>query len=125
MHGSPRSKFDNRELWQKYDYKSLGIIGEPYLDIDWNQVYYLTDTGRRWDGGSVSVRDKVDSQNANLADINFHSTMDIINSLDKNRFPDRVMFTMPPQRWTNNIVLWTKELIWQNVKNQIKKYFIQ
>ena len=125
MHGSPKSKFDNRDLWQKYDYKSLGIIGDPYIDIDWNQVYYLTDTGRRWDGGSVSVRDKVDSQNAKLADMNFHSTIDIINSLDKNKFPDRVMFTMHPQRWTNNMVLWTRELIWQNVKNQIKKYLIQ
>ena len=125
MHGSPRSKFDNRDLWQKYDYKSLGIIGDPYIDVDWNQVYYLTDTGRRWDGESVSVRDKVDSQNPKHTDMNFHSTVDIINSLDKNKFPDRVMFTMHPQRWTNNMVLWTKELIWQNVKNQIKKYRIQ
>lgn len=58
MHGSPLSPFDNRMIWEKYDYRVLGIIGEPYFDIDFSKVLYLTDTGRRWDGESVSVRDK-------------------------------------------------------------------
>ena len=59
MHGSPLSRVSNLDLWKRYDYRELGIIGEPYLDIDFDDVFYLTDTGRRWDGGSVSVRDKV------------------------------------------------------------------
>ena len=58
MHGSPLSRYDNRKLWEKYDYREFGIIGEPYFDIDFNKVLYLTDTGRRWDGEAVSVRDK-------------------------------------------------------------------
>ena len=33
MHGSPLSKFDNRKLWERYDYRDFGIIGEPYFDI--------------------------------------------------------------------------------------------
>jgi len=59
MHGSPLSRISNLDLWKRYDYKGLGIIAEPYLDIDYNQVFYITDTGRRWDGDRVSVRDKV------------------------------------------------------------------
>ncbi len=59
MHGSPLSKYDNRLIWHKYDYRKLGIIGEPYFDLDFDEVFYLTDTGRRWDGGGVSVRDKI------------------------------------------------------------------
>ena len=59
MHGSPLSRYDNRLLWEKYDYRDFDIIGEPYFDIDFSEVFYLTDTGRRWDGDSVSVRDKV------------------------------------------------------------------
>ena len=39
MHGSPLSKFDNRMLWQKYNYRDYGIIGEPYLDVDFNEVF--------------------------------------------------------------------------------------
>jgi hypothetical protein len=59
MHGSPRSPFDNKAVWKKYDYRDFGITGEPYFDIDFNEVFYLTDTGRMWDGEKVSVRDKV------------------------------------------------------------------
>ncbi len=59
MHGSPLSKHDNRDLWKNFDYHELGIIAEPYFDVDFGEVLYLTDTGRRWDGDRVSIRDKV------------------------------------------------------------------
>jgi hypothetical protein len=59
MHGSPLSRHDNRELWKSHDYRDFGIIGEPYFDMDFRKVLYLTDTGRRWDGDRVSIRDKV------------------------------------------------------------------
>ena len=59
MHGSPLSRWDNRLLWKYYDYRDFGIEGEPYFDIDFEKVLYLTDTGRRWDGGAVAIRDKV------------------------------------------------------------------
>lgn len=61
MHGSPLSRFDNREIWKKNDYRELGIIGEASMDIDFSKVAYYTDTGRRWDGADVSIRDKVHS----------------------------------------------------------------
>jgi hypothetical protein len=59
MHGSPLSRWDSRLLWSRYDYREFGIIGEPYFDVDFDEVLYLTDTGRRWDGERFSVRDKV------------------------------------------------------------------
>ena len=46
-------------MWKKYDYRELGIIAEPYFDLDFSKVLYLTDTGRRWDGEGVSIRDKI------------------------------------------------------------------
>ena len=125
MHGSPRSKFDNKSLWKKYDYKFLGIIGEPYFDINFDKVFYLTDTGRRWDGWKMSMRDKI-SQQGNWINqgLVFHATTDIINAVDEGKFPSKVMITTHPQRWTNNRILWFKELIWQNVKNIIKKILL-
>jgi len=62
MHGSPMSRWDSRLLWKYYDYHDFGIIGEPYFDIDFDEVLYLTDTGRRWDGENVTVRDKARSR---------------------------------------------------------------
>jgi hypothetical protein len=125
MHGSPRSEFDNKALWEKYDYRSLDIIGEPYYDINFDDVFYLTDTGHRWDGWEVSIRDKVPQQEQwNKEGLIFHSTNDIIKVIKENKLPNKIMFTMHPQRWTNNPILWTKELLMQYVKNQVKKYLI-
>ena len=125
MHGSPRSKFDNKELWEKYDYRSLGIIGEPYYDVDFDKVFYLTDTGRRWDGWKTSVRDKV-SQQKNWVNqgLVFHSTDDIITALNNSQLPNKIMFTMHPQRWSEGGIPWFKELLLQTIKNEIKKMLI-
>ena len=123
MHGSPRSKFDNKELWKKFDFRSLDLIGEPYYDIDFDKVFYLTDTGRRWDGWKTSVRDKVPQQNQWIQqNLVFCSTNDIINSSSKDELPDKIMFTFHPQRWHDNYFYWSRELIFQNFKNLVKSY---
>lgn len=117
MHGSPLSKHDSRDLWKNYKYADFDILGEPYFDIDFKKVYYLTDTGRKWDGDKVSVRDKVDSG----FDLKFHSTDDIIKAARANQLPNQIMFTFHPQRWNNDVISWTKELVTQSIKNVVKK----
>lgn len=113
MHGSPLSKWDNKCLWQKYDYRDLGIIGEPYFDIDFNKVLYLTDTGRRWNGSSSNIRDKVESQ----YQYNLESTNDIITAIHNELLPTHIMLNVHPQRWDDNAIPWIKELLFQNSKN--------
>jgi len=158
MDGCPWSKYDNKDLWKTYNYRDFGIIGEPYFDIDFNKVFYLTDTGRMWDGARYSVRDKVlvdsgqfsvdssemvvpiaigssgeivDGSGKNkLSTTNyqlsttFHSTNDIIESIEFGNFPSQVMITTHPQRWTDNKMEWIQELILQRVKNVVKKFLI-
>ena len=156
MHGSPLSRWDNRLLWKYYDYRDFGIVGEPYFDIDFEKVLYLTDTGRRWDG--VAVRDKVtgreglrneetkrrrdgaqgtelrargwkglrDRETEGRRDrYRFHSTFDIIAAAKENRLPDHIMLTIHPQRWDDRAVPWIRELVWQNVKNIIKRALVE
>ncbi len=119
MHGSPMSKHDSKDLWKDYNYRDFNIIGEPYFDVDFNNVFYLTDTGRKWDGDKVSVRDRVDSS----FDLSFHTTQNIIDALAKDKLPNKIMFTFHPQRWNDNLLRWSKEFVLQNVKNTIKKLF--
>ncbi len=121
MDGSPLSKYDNRLLWDKYDYHNYGIIGEPYFDVDYNEVYYLTDTGRRWDGRHVSVRDKVNGNKQLPA----RHTNDLIKLAASGQLPDKLLITFHPQRWTDSTPAWLKELIWQNFKNQVKRIMIK
>lgn len=114
MHGSPKSKYDNKLIWEKYNYRDLGLIGEPYFDIDYNEFAYFTDTGRRWNGVNVSIRDKVNSKYK----FNFRSTYQIIKNIDK--LPSKILLTIHPERWNDKFYLWSKELVWQNTKNIVK-----
>lgn len=126
MHGSPRSPFDSKDIWKKYDYHALGIENEPYLDTDFSQVFYLTDTGRRWDGYKVSVRDKIpDYQNQwTEQGLTFHYTDDVINGLRQGIIPKRLMITVHPQRWNPIGPAWCKELLLQNAKNLVKRVLV-
>lgn len=119
MHGSPMSPHDSRDLWKHFSYPDYGIIGEPYFDVDFSKVLYLTDTGRKWNGSDVSVRDKVFS----ALKFNVRSTDELIKAISKGNLTSQVMFTFHPQRWTDSPFLWTRELLFQNLKNGIKKYF--
>lgn len=120
MHGSPTSKIDNKTIWTKYDYKNFGIIGEPYFNINFNEIFYLTDTGRCWDGDKYSVRDKVDSKFKQR----FHTTDQIIEAVKSTDLPDQIMITTHPQRWTDNKTEWFAELFKQTIKNQVKQLMI-
>jgi hypothetical protein len=40
-------------------YQDFGIIGEPCFDVDYTQVFYLTDTGRKWNHTGTGIRDRV------------------------------------------------------------------
>lgn len=122
MHGSPRSPWDSKDLWSKYDYKTLGIEYEPYLDTDFSKVFYLSDTGRRWDGYKVSVRDKIPQYQDEWTakGLSFHSTDDVIEGLKHHRIPKNLMMTVHPQRWNPIGVQWAKEFLLQNTKNIVK-----
>ena len=135
MHGSPLSKWDNRDLWKRYNYKDYDIIAEPYFDLDFDKVFYLTDTGRRWDGDAFNVRDKVETlERGNVRTVKremafeglrFRHTWDIIEAVDRGLLPNKMMINTHPQRWTNSPMEWTKELLWQNVKNVVKYFYVR
>ena len=129
MHGSPLSRWDSRLLWKYYDYHDFGIVGEPYFDVNFDEVFYITDTGRRWDGDQFNLRDKaVGSRRWAEGEEKkgrFHSTFDIIKAAEEGKLPDKIMMTFHPQRWTDKPVPWVKELVWQNVKNVGKLFLVK
>ena len=127
MHGAPTSKWDGKDLWKHYEYRTSGIIGEPYFDTPFGEVFYLTDTGRCWDGYRYSVRDRIEGKQEQWVaqGLEYHSTSDIIRSVADRQFPSRLMITTHPQRWTNNRLAWWKEAVLQTIKNQVKQLIIK
>jgi hypothetical protein len=152
MHGSPTSKWDNRDLWEIADYRNYGIIGEPYLDFltsksdTNNNKTYFTDTGRMWDGERFNLRDKLMSNELNLdlthstglqtktqisnerMDTNkqnkIHSTFDLIDWFNTST-ETNIMITTHPQRWTDKSGEWYLEFIKQNMKNIVKQLIVR
>ncbi len=127
MEGSPLSKYENKKLWTKFKHQDLGIETDVDIDIDFNDVFYITDTGRRWNGYNVSVRDKVVSRQKIWDEMgyNYHSSFDIIDAIGNNSFPDKAIITFHPQRWNDNLLLWLSQLIFQNFKNIFKWILIK
>lgn len=125
-HGSPRSPWNSQEIWKHYDIHALGIDYEPMLDTDFSHTLYLTDTGRRWDGYRVSVRDKVmQYQEEWISEgLSFHSTDSIIQALNDPSHPihkKTLLINTHPQRWMPWGIGWAKEAIIQNIKNIAKR----
>jgi len=118
MHGRPLSKYDSKDLWNKYNYHSYGLLAEPYLDFDFNEILYLTDTGNRWDGGKYSIRDCVKSKYS----YDIHTTDELIHYIQGGLLPDRIMLNVHPGRWNNSFIKWLiRYYILTLPKYQIKK----
>ncbi len=118
MHGSPTSKWNNLDIWNYYDYKQFGIIAEPNFDLNFNEVFYLTDTGMSWNLSKYAVRD-VPKGNF---DVNIKSSNDILNHLELGTLPGNIMLNTHPQRWSDNILELAWEKSTQMLKNQIKRF---
>lgn len=107
MHGSPLSKFDNRDLWKRYNFQDFGIVGEAYLSFNDTNIdlQYFTDTGRTW-SGKKSIRDVIPTQ-SEITNIkkNIHSTDQLIDWLKK-EIPGELYLTIHPERWSNNFMEW-------------------
>ena len=125
MHGSPRSPWDSRDLWKHYDYKALGIETEPYLDTDFSTTFYLTDTGRRWDGWKASFRDKIPHWQEvwEKQGLVYHTTRDILRAAEDGSLPRQLMLTTHPQRWEPFGLRWMEEFLLQRAKNLVKRWF--
>lgn len=126
MEGSPLSRYNNGHIWNHIDYKDYGIQCEPYFDIDYKNVFYLTDTGRKWNGYNFNLRDKIPEAQKRwkISGLIYHSTDEIISSVNSSQFPGTALITFHPQRWSNNVFRWMIELIFQSTKNIFKYMYL-
>jgi hypothetical protein len=119
MHGRPLSKWDSRDLWDKYNFEDFGITNETYLSFNYNDILYLTDTSGCWDGNKYNLRDNVKTKYS----FNIHTTFDLINHIEKGLLPDKIMLNIHPARWNDNIIKWLiRKYILTLPKYALKKY---
>jgi len=115
MHGSSTSKYDNRLLWEACQLSDFGLVGEPYLSVDFNKVFYLTDTGYAWDGGKFATRDIV----VNDFGLKFHTTQQIVACVEEGHFPTKAMI-LAHTLWTDSFMQWEALHLREFFRNNIK-----
>jgi hypothetical protein len=116
MHGMPLLPFDNRELWQKNDFKKFDLVGEAYLSIDYQKIQYYTDTGRTWQRTYFNLRDYTPEMKP---DNTIKSTSDLMAVIHQKRYP-RVCISAHPERWASNMAAWTFSFGFDLLSNLIK-----
>ena len=112
MHGNPRTKWDNRDLWKHYDFKNYGILGEAYISIDFNEVVYFSDTARTWNP-KYKVKDSKGSSEGKPV---INKTDDLIALIEKDKFP-HIYILMHPDDWCDDLGNWLNNLAIRKCKN--------
>lgn len=115
MHGSPLSRYDNRDLWKEYDFRDCGIAGEAYLSMMGKDLQYFTDTGRNW-GGKYSMRDMMPGTEPAQVDI----TDDLILWIQSPKW-EGLYLTVHPHRWAASEQEWAAGYIVDLMMNAGKR----
>jgi hypothetical protein len=122
MHGRPLKPYDNRDMWRSGDnhnklIKEYGILGEVYLDIDYTDIAYISDTGRNWTTGKSNRRDKVVSN----IEVDFKNGESLLGYLSSTP-ASKMVFQVHPERWARNIVDYCVSLSSDLLTNMVKSF---
>ena len=102
MHGRPLSAYDNKSLWEIAENREklmsrYHLLGEVYLDIDYTDIGYVSDTGRNWATQKANVRDRVKSD----ISLSFSKGQHLLDYLNNRPHP-KLVFLAHPERWTDD-----------------------
>jgi len=109
MHGSPLSRYNNLELWRNEEFQRFGVMGDAFLSVDYGNLTYLTDTGRRWDNSTVNLRD-YPSTSSSSASACIRTTFDLINWINESNSV-KLAISAHPERWTVSAVDYWSQLL--------------
>jgi hypothetical protein len=99
MHGSPLSRWDNRDFWKDHRPQEFGLLGEAYISVAKRDLVYLTDTGRGWNRTLFNLRDRFAPDS--IAPLpSFRHTRELAEAIRQGRFK-RIYLQVHPNRWTS------------------------
>ncbi len=74
----------------------------------------------------VEMRSMSEVEMRSMSEVELRSMSEVeLRSMSEVELPDKIMMTFHPQRWNDKPLPWLKELVFQSVKNQLKKVLVQ
>jgi hypothetical protein len=120
MHGNPLTRWDNRDLWREHDFRSYGVLGEAYLSF--NDVLYLSDTGRTW-GHGYKVKDWLPGSEGGEQRMpggsELQTTCDLIRLVETGQ-SHHLYLNTHPERWAYSTPSWLVSLVKDKAVNAVK-----
>lgn len=104
---------NNKDIWTKYNFNDFGIIGEAYLSIDFNELLYLSDTGRSWNSERYKIKDLPITSKLK---VDLKSTDDLIEFIDKKAF-NKLYLLIHVNQWKDSYSEWFKWMSFQKGRN--------
>lgn len=116
MHGRPLLPFDNRDLWDHFNYHEIGINIEVYKDVSWSEYVYFTDVSSRWDSEN-NLRDHIPDKNSQIQGIRTTPELiDFIKTIDRN-----LIISTHPERWPSSKAGWIQARLLDSSVDYAKK----
>jgi len=116
-HGSPLSPWDNLSIWKHGSPADFGLRGEAYLQIDYTDVDYYTDTGRSWAATQTNLRDRVETHGRQPAMV--HTTDELVRLVIRMPAPALCIQTHP-ERWNATRIGRIRSQLWDWAANTAK-----
>lgn len=116
-HGRPFSRWNNQSLLTRSDVDIFELSCEAYLDINYSNIAYITDTGRCWNAASTNFRDKVESN----IDISFIvTTQKLLEAIAAKNF-STLCLQIHPERWSYSFLSHCRSQVLDFTANSFKR----
>lgn len=105
----------NADIWKEYNFRDFGIVGEAYISIDFNDVFYLSDTGMSWNN-KYRMKDVVIQGSSEFNNFKVKNTNDIINIIESYK-ANHIYLLVHADQWRDNLPDWIKWSILKYIRN--------
>ena len=109
----------NVDIWNEYDFTDFGIMGEAYISMDFNNVFYLSDTGMSWNN-RYRIKDVVNQTSPSFnMDLKVSNTNDIMNMIKSGKV-NHIYLLVHADQWRDKRSDWIKWSTLKHIRNMGK-----
>lgn len=119
MHGNPLSRQDNREFWKYHPFSRYGLLGEAYLSLKNDELFYATDTGRGWNRARFNVHDGFRGEGLVKLLPPVSGTRGLMRVIRRGEHR-KLYLLIHPNRWSWNTLQWRRQWVEDLLLNGIK-----